>query len=151
MNLYAYVFSNPVNWEDPLGLWSIGGNFYYGYGGFFRFGQSNGQWFVRGGFGFGLGGGVEWIPTDKLPGSSEDTKCGSEGFIGASANAAVSLGPLSGTLGGAAGWHITQGSDGRPQINYVEDGGLEGSLTGERGFGVKAVVNVNIIDVGVTL
>ncbi len=148
--LYGYVLNDPVNLVDPYGLWSFGGSFYYGLGGFLKFGKNNGKWFVRGGGGVGLGGGLQWTPTDEFPGSSEDTPCGPEGFIGANVNVEASFGPLNVGAEGYAGGHITIGPDGRSQINYVENGGVEGSITGERGYGVKAEGSFNLIDVGRT-
>jgi len=146
--LSGFVRNDPVNFIDPEGLWSIGGSYYSGVGGSLKFGRSNGRWFIRGSVGFGLGGGIQYTPIDGFPGEDTDPCEGTIGFLGASANAEANLGPLSGALEGYAGGHIGQGPNGRPHLNYTEAGGLEGSLTGQRGWGIKGEVSINV-DAGV--
>ena len=145
IDIYTYVQNNPVNEIDPLGLWSIKGSFYWGYGGSFTLGKKDGKWFIRAGAGVGAGGGIKFYPTGGFPVKS---KC-EAGFIGASGSIGAALGPLSGEIKGEAGLGITKGPDGRPQLEYIEQGGLEGSLKGTTGLGLSLGGSVNLVDVGV--
>ncbi len=55
-NLYGYVLNDPVNGNDPLGLWSVSVSLYAGIGGSFVFGYdgSSGQAFSGGRLGVGV-------------------------------------------------------------------------------------------------
>ena len=138
------VLNDPVNAVDPEGLWSIGASYYKGLGVAVRFGKSNGKWFIRGDAGVGLGGGVQWSPTDSLPGSSGEDPCAKEGFLGITANLEGAIGPIAGGIEGYAGVYITKGEKGESQVKYVEDAEASGSIQGERGFGIKGQGSFNI-------
>ncbi|MBW2662707.1 MAG: RHS repeat-associated core domain-containing protein [Deltaproteobacteria bacterium] len=147
-DLYGYCLNDPVNFVDPEGLWSITASFYWGYGGSITLGSNKGRSFVRAAGGVGVGGGIHWNPTGNFPVSADGSPCGAKGFIGASANIGASLGPISGGLEGHAGLTISKGANERPKTNYSEQGGFQGSLTGERGGGLRLQGNLNIVDVG---
>ena len=79
INLYAYVFGDPVSLVDPLGLWSVSMSAFAGPAGSFTFGQNpNGSGFASLQFGFGLGGGVKYDPFGQQQGysSSQGTAWG---------------------------------------------------------------------------
>lgn len=61
-NLYAYVGNSPVAFRDPLGLWCVGGNFYYGVGAGAKVCHGENGWSTCFEVGAGLGGGVEIDP-----------------------------------------------------------------------------------------
>ena len=66
-NLYGYVSNNPVNMEDPLGLWQAEVKGGYGYAATATFGYNNGQWNVGFGGGIGMGGSFGFTPSDSDP------------------------------------------------------------------------------------
>ncbi len=71
MNLYTYVFGDPVSLGVPLSLWSVSMSAFAGPGGSFTFGQNpNGSGFASFQFGFGLGGGVKYDPFGQQQGYS---------------------------------------------------------------------------------
>ena len=61
-NLYSYVGNSPVTFRDPLGLWCVGGNFYYGIGAGAKVCHGEKGWSTCFEVGAGLGGGVEIDP-----------------------------------------------------------------------------------------
>jgi len=71
------------------------------------------------------------------------------GFIGASGSIGATLGPLSGEIKGEAGLGIKKGPDGKPQLQYIEQGGFQGSLKGTTGWGLSLGGSLNPIDIGV--
>ncbi|PLX47424.1 MAG: hypothetical protein C0613_14215 [Desulfobulbaceae bacterium] len=155
-NLYSYVWQNPINWSDPLGLWGVKLSIYWGYGGSITLGSNKGKLFLRGAVGVGAGGGLSYNPNADIPKSEdpcEDDPCkdSPEAFIGPSAWAGGGLGPASAGVAGHAGLGIRKGCDGRPDIEYLEDGGFYGTLSPKvGGWGVKLGGGVNLIDVGVS-
>jgi len=97
LNTYGYVQQNPVNWIDPLGLWSISFGGYTGIGGGISFGQNSttGQGFMAFRFGWGLGGGFAWDPNGGRPGSSLNDDCSQSGFgLGLFGDIDFNAGPL---------------------------------------------------------
>eukprot|EP00118_Oscarella_pearsei_P008644 m.45749 g.45749 ORF g.45749 m.45749 type:complete len:2670 (+) comp33632_c0_seq3:67-8076(+) len=54
-NLYQYVFNDPVNFLDPLGLWCIGGSWYFIIGGGAEFCYKNGRASLCAEKGYGIG------------------------------------------------------------------------------------------------
>lgn len=61
-DLYGYVLNDPINYIDPLGLWSLTLDAYpIGIGGGIVVGQNpNGEWFLSGRAGYGIGGGFSF-------------------------------------------------------------------------------------------
>ena len=149
MDLYGYCLNDPVNLIDPVGLWNLSLSVYYGYGGSLTLGHDSGRFSLRVAGGFGVGGGISFKPTGKFPKSPDAPCSGPLGFIGASAWAGASLGPISGGYNSLAGLSIYQQSDGRPDMSYIEQSGPYGSLVGKSGWGVKLGGGINIVDVGV--
>jgi len=97
MNLYGYVFADPVNFIDQNGLWSVSVSGYAGVGGGFTFGRSfnDGQGFLSIQFGFGLGGGASFDPQGGRPGSSSHDDCNGGGSgLGLFAGANLNAGPV---------------------------------------------------------
>lgn len=150
--IYSYVGGNPVNYSDPLGLWSVKGGFYTGGGWSGSFGYDQGQFFFRGGFGIGLGGGFKLYPNGNFPSSEGNgCGCGKRAFIGSSLSGGLSVGPYSGEAKGQAGWVITQNCEGKPQIEYIEDAPkFDWSRKFNKGgWGLGVGGGFNIVDGGV--
>ena len=95
----------------------------------------------------GAGGGIRFYPTGKFPANSE---CGPAGFIGASGSIGVAVGPISGEIKGETGGLITRGPDGKPQVKYIEQGGVQGSIKGTTGWGLSVGGGLNIVDMGIS-
>ncbi len=148
-DLYGYVLNDPINLMDPWGLWGFKIAAYWGYGGSFAFGKNNGKIFIRAAGGVGIGGGFSYNPEGGIPRLSKASPCDSaEGFIGTSAWAGASLGPLSTGWAGHAGLAISKDLDGRPNLDYVEDSGAYGTVSRNNGWGVKLGGGLNLVDVG---
>jgi hypothetical protein len=144
------VQNNPVNFVDPEGLWSVRIAVYWGYGGSITFGSSGGKNFVRVGGGVGYGGGVSFNPFGSFPDPPEGSDCSKpHGFIGASGWAGVGVGPVSAGWAGYAGGAIGQRSNGQPTLGYTQGGGFYGSVSGKAGWGLKAGLGANLVDVGI--
>jgi RHS repeat-associated protein len=129
-NLYAYTGSNPVNFIDPLGLWSVTIEGYELFGGGIVFGSNpNGGLFISFRVGVGLGGGISVDPKGTSPGWDPCKKHGLLNVgLGGYAGANVGLGPFYGGYNAAGGynienpgknyWYFTHG------LNYGLDYGL---------------------------
>ena len=134
-NLYGYVMSDPVNFIDPLGLWSftVGGyNPFTGLGGGITFGQNpNGSWFggVWGGGGFG--GGLSFNPDGTSPGYKPGScQNGPSVEAGGYANIGANIGPFGGGVDASGGINIGGQSPG-----YFNPPGHTGGASNTRGVG----------------
>nr|BFD67005.1 hypothetical protein HAGR004_20270 [Bdellovibrio sp. HAGR004] len=128
-NLYGYVANDPVNFIDPMGLWSISISFFPGAGGSITIGKNpnGGGYFgsIRGGI--GVGAGISW---DKN-GSSPDGggTCPPKGVsTGTYAEASANFGPLEGVIGTSSGYSQSNGP-------YYNPPGVSGSITPSIGVG----------------
>jgi RHS repeat-associated protein len=147
---YAYADGNAISEIDPLGLWSVKGSAYAGWGGSVTLGYDNGQFFVRAGLGVGLGGGVKVYPQGNFPTSpSGGCGCGSHAFIGSSGSLSASFGPASVEYKAQAGGVVTQDCNGKPKMEYVENSKFDWSLRGKTGWGLSLGGGLNIVDIGV--
>ena len=99
VDLYAYVGGSPVSRVDPIGLWSISGAFYRGWGGGFVFGRDNCGRFFTFRIGAGAGGGVSYALDGVRPGYEETCEC-----EGSEAESGGMSGGLYGELSGAIPW-----------------------------------------------
>lgn len=116
MNLFAYVFNSPVNWVDPLGLWTFhiglddsgGGIWGYTTGGGIVFGWGKEKGFQFGTYqthGLGFYGGIGRSPSVEIGWSPNDNICDLEGDsaqIGGSGGEGIVVGggtsiPMDGT------------------------------------------------------
>jgi RHS repeat-associated protein len=114
-NLYAYVGNNPINWVDPLGLWSISIEGYYGWGGGIVFGTNpGGGRFITFRVGYGIGGGIGYDPKGASPGWDPCKKHGLLNVgVGGYGAANVGLGPFYAGYNVAGGYNIEN-----PAKNY---------------------------------
>ncbi len=104
-NLYGYVLNDPVNFTDPLGLWSISVGYYGPWGGEVIFGRDpiSGGGFLTGRFGFGVGGGIQWSKSGGRPGARAE-ECDTGGIgIGGYGDIGGNIGPLNAALTSNAG------------------------------------------------
>lgn len=104
LNTYAYARSNPVNFIDPYGLWSLSAEGYYGVGGGGTISYKNGKLEVLGRFGVGLGVGVGLDPNGAP--SKHSLDCGS-GFIArtnSKLEMSAGIGPIEATAFGVSGF-----------------------------------------------
>lgn len=88
------VQNNPVNWRDPLGLWSVTFGGYAGPGFEISFGVDSGTPFATGRIGLGIGGGITWDKNGGIPGPSIKNTC-KGGVLSASVAGNLTAGPLS--------------------------------------------------------
>jgi uncharacterized protein RhaS with RHS repeats len=129
INLYAYVGNDPVNYWDPLGLWTFRLGAAYGIGGFVEFGTDNGGFSVGGGLGFGLGAILDYTPTPESVGKCSSDPCddyeqvGDSISVGFEISGAARLGPLAGA-GGSLGADLSAGESN----NFAITGNASGSL-----------------------
>lgn len=110
-NAYNYTGNNPVNYVDPLGLWSLSANIYDVLGGSLTIGQNpSGSWFFTLGGGIGLGAGISYDPNGKSPGWNPcDQRHGSS--IGLAADIGLGFGPLRFGRSDSAGVNYYGGTD----------------------------------------
>lgn len=105
-NLYGYVLADPVNYFDPMGLWSISFGAYAGIGGAITVGKNpNGGWFGSVNIGYGVGGGVLFDTDGTSPGYGTGTQ-GPAVEAGLFCEAGINIGPASAGAGAAGGWVI---------------------------------------------
>jgi len=100
LNTYVYALQNPVRHSDPLGLESVGGSIYWGWGGGIYFGEDACGDFltVQIGGGYQVSGG--YYPSGTRPGGDEDCTCESGISGGLFGNAELNLPWLLGLTGG---------------------------------------------------
>jgi RHS repeat-associated protein len=112
-NLYGYVMADPVNFIDPIGLWSfsVGGySPFSGLGGGINFGVNpDGSWFAGVWGGGGIGGGFGFDPDGTSPGYNPS--CGPSVSVGAYANAGARWGPFKAGLNAGGGANFPIGPD----------------------------------------
>ncbi|WP_408506281.1 RHS repeat-associated core domain-containing protein [Paraburkholderia sediminicola] len=112
-NAYAYVNGNPVSLHDPYGFWSVSGGGYVvvgGQGTIYGDGWSITGVGIRGGIGAGAGFSID--PNGSVPSRSDQ---GSSVTIGGFAEAGVSVGPFTKSVGVSSGLEFNQsGSSGLP-------------------------------------
>ncbi|MNJ99772.1 hypothetical protein D3C87_175530 [compost metagenome] len=98
--------SDPVNFIDPNGLWSLSVSAYAIFGGGITIGQNkDGSWFGTARVGIGKGGGFSW---DKHGEGPSGNSC--KGIsTGAFAEAGVSLGPFEVAVGTNSGFSQSSG------------------------------------------
>jgi RHS repeat-associated protein len=107
LNLYGYVASDPLNFIDPLGLWSVTVSVYAGSGGSISVGTNpaTGAAFISGSVGVGLGGGVSFDPNGGgIPsGGSNNANSNyySDAFLGIAGDvgATLKIGSLNASIG----------------------------------------------------
>ena len=168
-NLYQYVFNDPVNFLDPLGLFCIGGSFYFIIGGGAEICYKNGRASICVEKGYGIGwdvgfdaqkkpsrsklsvfgeAGVSkgWLYGSagaKIGGEYELTKpppCEGRGSWGVSAGAAVGYPTPIGLVGVGV-----QGSYGSSGGSWSVVGGVSGggkTIPGKIGFGAQGKVGI---------
>ena len=106
-NLFGYVSNNPLNYVDPLGLWSFSVGLYYGYGGTLTFGRDSGKLFALVEAGVGIGGKLKYKPFAGFPDVPNKGSCDKGGFIGFGGGVGGNLGPASLSWDGKAGLGIS--------------------------------------------
>ncbi|MHB8744726.1 MAG: hypothetical protein ACYC9L_16635, partial [Sulfuricaulis sp.] len=133
---YTYVDDNPVNYIDPLGLWSVGFEAYSRVGGGVTFGRDavTGQLFFNARIGYGFGGGFDYDPNGRRPGSDPCDKSSGEGF-GVYGKVSGRVGPVKAGLGFNAG--LQNGSSALPSNPYGSFASPKVSF-GNRGTGISA-------------
>ncbi len=130
INLFVYVGNNPVNFVDPLGLWSFSIEGYYGLGGGIVFGKNpGGGTFITWRFGYGIGGGVSFDPKGTSPGWDP---CKAHGVLnaglGAYGGANVGLGPFYGGYNVQAGVNAENPGSYQPYFTHGPSYGLDAGL-----------------------
>ena len=133
-NLYQYVFNDPVNFLDPLGLWCIGGSFYAIIGGGAEFCYENGRASICVEKGYGIGWDVGF-DAQKKPSRSKLSVFGeagaSKGWLYGSAGGKIS-GEYELTkpppCEGRGSWSVSGGaSAGLPTPKGLVGAGVQGS------------------------
>jgi len=144
-NLYGYVLNDPVNFTDPLGLFSLSVEAYLGIGGGINITYSGGTLEFTGRVGVGLGGGFGYDPKETP--SPHSKKCGSGRIARTSFNlqAGVGAGPLGvgGSFTAASGNAVTTKVGG----GYSSFSITELSLDNGKGFGARLGGSVGV-DIG---
>ncbi|ALP52905.1 hypothetical protein Tel_06905 [Candidatus Tenderia electrophaga] len=156
-NLYTYVYSNPLSYIDPYGLWAWSFDAFAGPGGGITIGRNEDTrgWFIEGRVGIGIGGGVAFDPFDQgpvarpqlpHPYSEEPCSDSSSSSTGTSAGGAVNAGV---TIGA---WNLGYGAEGGENFDgsntFYGNSGQWGSSTNPRpprigvSVGGSAVVEV---------
>lgn len=127
INPYAYVSNNPINYTDPLGLWTVSIEGYFGWGGGIVFGKNpNGGRFISWRLGYGLGAGVSYNPKGKSPGKCESGQLNiGAGLYG---QAAVGLGPAYAGISGNAGVEVAP--EGNRRRNHTINPATQNNNTG---------------------
>jgi RHS repeat-associated protein len=93
---YGYVWSDPIGYLDPFGLWSISGNAYIsGWGFELTFGRDDGRFFVTGRAGLGAGGGWAYDAHGKIPGPRPKDPCKGGAVLAATLKGDLKSGPAS--------------------------------------------------------
>lgn len=131
-NLYGYTIGDPVNSNDPTGLWSVSIGAYAGVGAQVTFGvgSQTGQGFMNVQFGFGVG----WNPAGDRSGSDNYNQCQSSGFgVGLFSDANFSARPVSASLGNELGRDFPNNADSQLYANILTPNASIGS-----GFGINA-------------
>ena len=92
-SLYGYTGNDPINFLDPVGLWTITIQGFAGVGGRVMFGQDNntGKWFYGGGLGIGLGGSFNINPDANRPGAEQTASCGPSTTVGTFIDASINI------------------------------------------------------------
>ena len=138
-NLYNYVLDDPVNFIDPIGLWSVSVGAYLTYGGGLVLGQNpDGGYFAQVRGGTGLGAGIGWDPAGKSPdygGSCEESAGRSYGVF---AEGGVHVGPAEFGASTSSGWW----SNGQPYANHPN---MSYGTTPSISFGAGMSVGVEVI------
>lgn len=132
VDVWGYVLNNPVNWTDPLGLWSFTFGGYAGPGFEISSGVDNGIPFLTGRIGLGLGGGFSWDPNGKIPGPAIKNPCEGGAVLAVSGAVNFNAGPISANL---------EKGDARNYSNKESSfyGGMGYSFGGEIGESMKGI------------
>jgi RHS repeat-associated protein len=150
LNQFVYLSNDPINFVDPLGLWSVSLEGYWGWGGGIVIGRNpNGTSFLSVKFGYGFGGGFSYDPFGTSPGYNPcldpQLSFGPGGF----AELGIGLGPVSGGVAGEGGVNIGVNSQGGFLQPYSK---AAPKFSLDAGFKLRAMaasgVQVNFVGLG---